>query len=163
MDQVITFDRSLQERLQDYLEIFSNEKHTSAAQIKRGFSFHLEFSVDPNGWQAVWKIPRLTCEQLHIAFPTIVLVYVDEIDFNELMAFVKIIAVQDDISLPEKHYVPLLQLWPTKSQDKTVVLNLVSTAKALDMYRFFYTNVFLPWDFDEDDNVDWLGTHLGMK
>ncbi|XP_017774290.1 PREDICTED: SHC SH2 domain-binding protein 1 homolog B [Nicrophorus vespilloides] len=162
MDQVITYDKSLQQRLQEYLDVYSSSKIGTVNQIRKEWGYYLEFSLDPNGWQAIWKIPRISCENLKIPFPTIVLVYIEDVSFNDLSAVAKIIAVQDDISLPEKHFVPLMQLWPTKDQDKTVALNMQNTSNSLDMYRFFYTNIFMPWDYD-DDNSDWLQMHLETR
>ncbi|CAG9768336.1 unnamed protein product [Ceutorhynchus assimilis] len=159
MDQIITFDKSLQTRLEEYKNVFVGSQTLLYSQIQKEWAYHLELSLDPNGWQAVWKIPRLKCEELKIPFPTVVLVYVLDVAYLDLAALVRILAVQDDIHLPEKHHVPLTQLWPTKQQDKTIALNLHSTANALDMLRFFYIHILMPWD-EEDDTVDWKGTHL---
>ncbi|KRT79168.1 hypothetical protein AMK59_6912, partial [Oryctes borbonicus] len=163
MDQVIVFDKSLQQRLQEYLDILSGHSILSVSNIKKEWAFFLELSIDVSGWQAIWKLPRLTCELYKISFPTIVLVYVEDIYFESLEALVKVLAVQDDISLPEKHKVSLIQLWPTKTQDKSVVLNLQSTANALDILRFFYHNLITPWDYEDDDTADWLGRHLESR
>lgn len=73
-------------------------------------------------------------------------------------------AVQDgDVHLDDTHVIPLVQLWPTKQQDNTVPLNLNSTAEAIDMLRFFYNHVFMPWDCDEDDMGDWAKKHLESR
>ncbi|GJQ82467.1 hypothetical protein Trydic_g14458 [Trypoxylus dichotomus] len=163
MDQVIVFDKSLQQRLQEYLDILSGHSILSVSNIKKEWAFFLELSIDVSGWQAIWKLPRLTCELYKICFPTIVLVYIEDIYFESLEALVKILAVQDDISLPDKHTVSLIQLWPTKAQDKSVVLNLQSTANALDILRFFYHNLIMPWDYEDDDTADWVSKHLESR
>lgn len=162
MDQVILFDKSLQQRLEEYKDVLSGYEVLSVSMIKKEWSFYLDLTLDPNGWQAVWKIQRQTCEVLNIPFPSVVLVYVINISTEDLSALVKILAVQDDIHLPEKQQVPLLHLWPTKEQDKSVALNLQSTANALDMLRFFYANILMPWDYDED-TVDWASNHLESR
>lgn len=162
MDEVFHFDKSLQERLHEYVEILSNDKVTSADSIRKAWSFYLELTIDLNGWQAVWKVPRLTCQELKIPFPSLILVYVDSVDFDELSAHIKVIGVQDDIEIHEHHFVPLMQLWPTKEQDKSVVLDLATTANVTDMYRFFYMHVFLPWDHDDDD-TNWLSNNLSSR
>lgn len=159
MDQIFTFDKSLQTRLHEYEEVFSGLDTLPYSKIQREWAYYLELTLDPNGWQAVWKIPRLKCEELKIPFPTVVLAYVLNVDYTDLTALVRILAVQDDIHLPEKHNVPLAQLWPTKQQDKTIALNLNSTANALDMLRFFYIHILMPWD-EDDDSADWRGAHL---
>lgn len=164
MDQVIVFDKSLQQRLQEYLDILSGQNNVQpVSNLKKEWAFFLELCVDVSGWQAIWKIPRLTCELYKLPFPTIVLVYVEDIYFENLEALVKILAVQDDISLPDNHVVSLIQLWPTKAQDKSVVLNLQSTANALDMLRFFYHSLIMPWDYDDDDTSDWVSKHLESR
>ncbi|GLV42478.1 nessun dorma [Carabus blaptoides fortunei] len=124
---------------------------------------YLELAIDPLGWQAIWKIPRLICEKFRISYPTIVLAYVDSIEFVELTATVKILAVQDDIQLPEIHTANLTQLWPTKHQDDTVCLDMQATANALDMLRFFYNHLWRPWDMEEDDDSDWITKHLEVR
>lgn len=163
MDQIITFDKSYQQRFQEYMDVLSGYEVLAANQVKREWGCYLELVMDPNGWQAVWKIPRITCEKHKILFPTIVLVYVENIDFRDLTAFVKILAVQDDIHLPESHVVPLIQLWPTKDQDDTVCLNLQATANGIDMLHFFYTRIWMPWDTDDEENVDWLSKYLEIR
>lgn len=163
MDQILTFDKSYQQRFQEYMDVLSGYEILAANQVKKEWGFYLEMVIDPNGWQAVWKIPRITCEKYKILYPTIVLVYVDNIDFRDLSAFVKILAVQDDIHLTESHIVPLTQLWPTKYQDDTVGLNLQATGNGIDMLHFFYNHLWRPWDIDDDENIDWLSKHLEIR
>lgn len=162
MDEVITFDKSLKQRLEEYNEVFSVE-FLPSSYIRKDWIFFLEMVVDVNGWQALWKIPRLTCEKLEIPFPSVVLVLILNVEFKSLNALVRVLAVQDEIMIPEKNVVSLLQLWPTKEQDKSIALNIFSTANALDMYRFFYLHVYMPWDRDEDDNIDWKSNHLESR
>lgn len=163
MDQIITFDKSFQQRFQEYMDVLSGYEILAASQVKKEWGFHLELVMDLNGWQAIWKIPRLVCEKHKILFPTIVLVYVENIDFRDLTAFVKILAVQDDVQLPQSHIVPIMQLWPTKYQDDTAGLNLQATANGIDMLRFFYNNLWMPWDIDEEETVDWLSKNLEIR
>lgn len=159
MDQIITFDKSLQTRLQEYEEVFSGLATLPYSKIQSEWAYYLELTLDPNGWQAVWKIPRLKCEEMKIPFPTFVLVFVHSVNYADLTALVRILAVQDEIHLPEKHYVPLIQLWPTKEQDRSIALNINATANCLDMLRFFYIYVLMPWD-EDDDCADWKGANL---
>ena len=160
MDQVISFDKSLQQRLQEYKDVLAGYEILPVSAIQKEWGFYLELTVDPNGWQAVWKIHRRACEAFNIPFPSIVLVFVLNVDFKDLTALVKVLAVQDDIHIPDKHCVPLVQLWPTKDQDKSVALNLQSTANSLDMLKFFYNHLFMPWDYEDDDGIDWKTKHL---
>lgn len=164
MDQVIILDKSFQVRMQEYSDMLGQSKEVlSVSQIKKEWTNFLEMSMDPSGWQAVWKVPRLTCELLAIPYPAIILLYIQDVDFDELTATAKVIAVQDDISLTEIVSVPIIQVWPTKTQDPTVVLNLKATANALDMVRFFYMNLIMPWDIEEDNKEDWVERHLESR
>lgn len=159
----MTFDKSLQQRLQEFRDVLSGYDVLPVNLIKKEWTFYLELTLDPSGWQAAWKIPRLMCEVLNIPFPSVALVLVLNVEYRDLSALVRVLAVQDDISIPEKHSVPLSQLWPTKEQDKSVALNMQSTANALDMLRFFYTHVYMPWDNEDDDSVDWKSKHLESR
>lgn len=163
MDEIIVFDKSFQERLQEYQDTLATHEVLAATQVKKEWSMYLELAIDPLGWQAIWKIPRIICEKFKISYPTIVLAYVDSIDFEQLTATVKILAVQDDIQLPEIHTANLTQLWPTKHQDDTVCLDMQATANALDMLRFFYNHLWRPWDVEEDDDSDWITKHLEVR
>lgn len=164
MDQIITFDKSYQQRFQEYMDVLSGYEILSANQVRKEWGFYLELVADPNGWQAVWKIPRGVCERLKILYPSIVLVYVENVSFADLAAFVKILAVQDEIHLPEAHVVPLIQLWPTRHQDETLTgLNVDATANAIDMLHFFYNHLWMPWDGDDEENVDWITKHLEVR
>lgn len=159
MDEIILFDKSFQDRLSEYENLFSGVSKVPYSTLQNEWSFYLELTMDGSGWQAIWKIPRLKCEEFKIYFPTIVLVYVINISFSDLTALVRILAVQDDIHLPEKHHVSLAHLWPTKQQDRSIALNIGATANALDVYRFFNLNLLMPWDEDED-SADWVQDHL---
>ncbi|CAH1981167.1 unnamed protein product [Acanthoscelides obtectus] len=160
MDDIITFNKSLQQRYQEYREVFGGLP-VPYRKLNKCWTFYLQFTVDVIGWQAVWKIPRLTCESLCITFPSFVLVLVLEIDFENLEALVRVLAVRDDIVIPDIHRVQLIQLWVTKDQDKSIALNLESTANSIDMLRFFYLYLVRPWD--EDEESDWVSSHLESR
>jgi hypothetical protein len=59
---------------------------------------------------------------------------VKDVTFQELQAVVDIVAVQDDISLAERHKVPLTSLYPTKKQENKM-LDIDGTANCLDQLR----------------------------
>ena len=161
--EVYTFDKSLQERLVELTEILSSRGEiVPASQIQAEWSYHIELVIEPVGWQALWKIPRLVCEDFQIHYPTIVVVVVEQVDFNALNALVKITAVQDEIHLPEKYDVPLVELYPTHNQENTA-LDMVGTASCIDQLRFFYNYLWMPWDIDDDDNTDWVSVHLETR
>lgn len=163
--EIFTFhDKTLAVRLDEYKNILSKEgKVVPASQIRAEWICDVELVIEPIGWQALWKISPMTCEILfNIPYPTIVLVEVIGMDISALSATVKIIAVQDDICLPEKHEVPLIELYPTISQ-KNTKLDIVGTAHCIDRLRFFYNYLWMPWDEEEDDNTDWVEQHLEQR
>lgn len=115
------------------------------------------------GWQALWKIPRLLCEQMRVRYPTVVLGYVEQVFFKELKAEFEITAVQDEsVHLPIRHEVALEDLWPTHLQENPAI-NVERTADCLDQIRFFYTHVWMPWDQDNDDDINWVEKHLETR
>ncbi|XP_033334782.1 SHC binding and spindle associated nessun dorma [Megalopta genalis] len=161
--EIYTFDKSLQERLVELTEILSSrDEIVPASQIKAEWFYHVELVIEPTGWRALWKIPRLVCEDFQVHYPTIVVVEVEQVDFTDLSALVKIIAVQDEIHLPEKYDVPLVELYPTHKQENNA-LDMEGTASCIDQLRFFYNYLWMPWDIDDDDNTDWVSVHLETR
>ncbi|XP_053999247.1 protein nessun dorma [Hylaeus anthracinus] len=161
--EIYTFDKSLQERLIELTEILSSRGEiVPASQIQAEWSYHVELVIEPVGWQALWKIPRLVCEDFQVHYPTIVVVEVEQVDFADLSALVKITAVQDEIHLPEKYDVQLVELYPTHNQENDA-LDVVGTASCIDQLRFFYSYLWMPWDIDDDDNTDWVSVHLETR
>jgi len=111
----------------------------------------------------MWKIPRVICEELKIKYPTIVFGTVEHVMFKELKAIFTVIGVEDDdIHIPEKHEVHLEELWPTKEQENNA-LNVEKTADSIDRLRFFYNNIWMPWDYDYDDDINWADKHLESR
>ncbi|XP_026827770.1 protein nessun dorma-like [Ooceraea biroi] len=160
---IYTFHESFEERLEEYIEILTTEgKVIPASQIHEEWSCDVELVIEPVGWQAFWNIPRSTCENYHIRYPTVVLVEVLGTDYPTLCASVKITAVQDDIQLPEKHEVPLIELYPTIKQ-KNTSLDILGTAHCVDRLRLFYNHLWMPWDEDDDDDIDWVDQHLRSR
>lgn len=161
---IYTFhDKTLAERLEEYTNILSAQgRIVPASSIRTEWVCDVELVIEPVGWQALWKISRTTCENYGIRYPTIVKVEVLGMDFPILNALVKITAVQDDIHLPEKHEVPLVELYPTIDQQNHS-LDIVGTAHCVDRLRFFYHYLWMPWDEDEDDDIDWVEQHLERR
>ncbi|KAJ4429667.1 hypothetical protein ANN_21868 [Periplaneta americana] len=100
------------------------------------------------------------CATSFSAVLALLLPVVKNLIFQELTAVVDIVAVQDDISLPEEHEVSLISLYPTKQQEYD--LNITNTAECLDQLRFFYNHLWWPWDCD-DASEDWPSTHLEAR
>ncbi|KAJ9581630.1 hypothetical protein L9F63_023213, partial [Diploptera punctata] len=158
---IIIFEKSFEQRYEEYMNILGSRGALSAHEVRNEWKFYIECVIEAGGWEAVWKISRSKCEELDIDFPTIILVMVDCVYFEELEAEVTIVAVQGDIHLPEKHVVPLKYLFPTKQDDS--VLNIDSTANCLDQYRVFYNHLWRPWDGEGDENNDWVLDHLESR
>lgn len=134
--EIYTFDKSLRERLVEYEGVLSGrDTVVPSSRIKREWTFDIELVIEPVGWQALWKIPRLTCQEFEIHYPTIVVVQVENVDCSELAALVKIVAVQDEIHLPEKCDVPLIELYPTRDQENSA-LDCLGTANCIDQLRY---------------------------
>lgn len=159
MDGIIRIEKTFEQRLQEYRDIFTGGDVFSLKRIRNEFSIYLEMQVDPQGWEAIWKVPKITCRFFKIDFPTILLVFVENIDWKKLAARIKVVAVLDDIHLPEFHLVPLIQLWPLQKRSDR---NYVNICNALDVVRFFYINLYMPWD-DENDTDDWVERHLESR
>lgn len=88
---------------------------------------------------------------------------VNNVEFDEMEAQFSLIGVQDEnIHLPEELAVPLEDLWPTLQQENTE-LNAERTAEYLDEYRFFYRNIWMPWDDECDDDCGWSEKHLEAR
>lgn len=161
MEEVIIFDKSYQERLQEYKEIF-DDTSLSVCEIKTKWSLLLELVLDACGWQAIWKIPQSTCEKLQVEYPLLALVYVRNVIFEDLTAEVKILLIDTLEPLPTENTVPLIDLWPTKNQAETVILDMRATANYIDMYKFFYTKVIMPWDYSSNSET-WIQDHLEAR
>lgn len=149
MPSVYTFNRSDNEILQELLRVFSSGRGTAREQ----WSLEAEVLVEPVGWDALWKLSKEFCKKFEVRFPCIACVTVTSIDFEELSANVDVLSVQHEaVSLPERVLdVPLIELWPTVKQREQCV-NAASTAEFIDLLRFFYHNIWMPWD-DQDDKV----------
>lgn len=161
---IYTFnDKTLAERLDEYMNILSiRGKIIPAKHIQAEWSSEVELVIEPANWQALWKLSRYTCGEKNISYPTIVLVEVLEVKYSTLHAEVKIMAVTDNINLPEKYEVPLIELYPTINQ-KDNSLDIEGTAHCVDRLRFFYNHLWMPWDENEDENIDWVEQHLESR
>ncbi|XP_012233271.1 protein nessun dorma [Linepithema humile] len=160
---IYTFhNKTLAERLYEYSSILSLHGKIPAKNIQAEWSNDVELVIESSGWQALWKISRYTCEEQNISYPAIVLVEVLKMKYHTLHAEVKIKAVTENINLPEKYEVPLIELYPTINQ-KDHTLDIEGTAHCVDRLRFFYNHLWMPWDENEDENIDWVERHLDQR
>lgn len=151
MDQVFILHKTYERRLEEYWNIFKKFSLYSCNNFTQYWSMYLRPLIKDSGWIALWKLSRKVCEKFKTIFPTIVLVKVLNVDYNNLQCLCEIIAIQTDIPIPDQYVVPLIDLWPTKVQQE--VANFTTTVNALDIYRFFITKILMPWDSD-NGNID---------
>lgn len=74
--EIITFEKSFQERLSEYRDILGVNGRVPVCRIKDEWYYYIENLLEPAGWQAVWKISRQKCDEFKIQFPTLVIVMV---------------------------------------------------------------------------------------
>uniref|UniRef100_A0A336LQZ3 CSON000921 protein n=1 Tax=Culicoides sonorensis TaxID=179676 RepID=A0A336LQZ3_CULSO len=109
------------------------------------------------GWQAVWKVSRATCDALNLRYPIFIYGTITQVYYEELNANILIEKVSNNDSksqLPDQYDVPLIELFPTKSQENNA-LNIERTAEGIDSLRFFYKNLWRPWDYEYDSDIIW--------
>lgn len=165
MMKTYSFDKSLHERFIEYTEILSNpEKPISASHIESEWVCDTEIVIEPIGWQALWNVPYSVCAQNQVHYPLVLLVEVLSIDYSALSALVKITWDKTDRYrvFPAEYKVKLIELYPTIEQSNTA-LDIIGTAHCLDRLRFFYTYLWMPWDNEDDDNIDWVSEHLESR
>lgn len=162
-DEVFLFNKSLLDRLNEMKSILCNDKKTPASAIKKVWSLYLEVAMEPVGWQAIWQVSRSFCDKLNIRFPCKVMGTIEQVFFLEHSANFIVEAVQENnIELPEKLEVPLVDLWPLKTQENTALV-VEMTARALDQLRFFYNHIWMFYDANTDDDIDWPAKNLESR
>ncbi|XP_075983973.1 SHC binding and spindle associated nessun dorma [Anticarsia gemmatalis] len=149
MPTVYTFSRSDAEIQQELLRVFSSGRGTAREQ----WTMQAELLVEPVGWDALWKLSKEFCKKFEVRFPCIAYITVTSVDFENLSACVDVLSVQHEtVSLPENVVdVPLIELWPTMKQ-RELCINVATTAEFIDLLRFYYNDIWMPWD-DADDKV----------
>ncbi|XP_018321705.1 protein nessun dorma [Agrilus planipennis] len=164
MEETIKFDKTFDERLAEYEKFFPKDIQ-SVSRIQKHWSSCLDLIVNEiNGWHAIWKVPRNICKQHKMQYPSIVLVYVESVDCQQFIAKIEVIAIKSkNADLPDSYVVKLIDLWPTKEQEDVNNIHAIySFADTLDMFRFFYNRILMPWDYDDDD-PKWLSNHLESR
>ncbi|XP_028036607.1 protein nessun dorma [Bombyx mandarina] len=149
MPSVYTFSRSDNEILQELLKVFNTARGTAREQ----WSIQAELLVEPVGWDALWKLSKEFCKKFEVRYPCIAYVTVTSVDFENLSSSVDVLSVQHEaVTLPESVVdVPLVELWPTTKQREQCV-NAATTAEFIDLLRFYYNDIWMPWD-DQDDKI----------
>jgi len=138
---------------------------TPAGDIRRSWSNYLELIVEPAGWLALW-IPTIRTSSLHnwtAKRNDAVVVEVLDVVCSNLEAEIEILKACPTMpeDFPDTIDVPIDELYPIKDQENSH-LNLLNTSICLDLIRFFYQNIWRPWD-DDSDCPDWPGMHLASR
>ncbi|XP_053673603.1 protein nessun dorma [Anopheles nili] len=163
--EVYEFKKSYLTRLLETSNVLnSGDANVPASAIRSEWTNFIEVAIEPTGWQALWKASRPVCEQLSVKYPLVVLGTVNQVLFDELKAVFIIEAIQDDdVHLPEEQItVDLEELWPLRDQANPA-LNVNITADCIDKLRFFYQNLWMPWDNDTEDEHGWIDKHLESR
>ncbi|XP_050088743.1 protein nessun dorma isoform X1 [Anopheles aquasalis] len=163
--EVYEFNKTLLTRLMETRNVLNGSGgNVRASEIRSEWISYIEVVVEPTGWQALWKASRAVCEKLSVKYPLLVLGTVDQVLFDELQASFIVEAIQDDdVQLLEKELVvDLEELWPLREQNNPA-LNVTITADCIDKLRFFYQNLWMPWDGEEQDDHGWVENHLESR
>lgn len=164
MDEIFIYNKSIEERLADFNDILgSQNKVLPASKVKHEWCLYLELVIERAGWRALWKIPRDKCDLYDITYPNVVIAYIEDVSFMNLTAQIKVIAVKNNIHLPDSIEANLTDLYPTIEQDTSIALDIGLTAENLENYRFFYHNIWMPWDEDREEFEDWPSQHLESR
>lgn len=133
----------------------------TADNIRSTWAYYLELCIEPAGWQAQWKIPRMLCTELKLDYPVVVLGIVENCIFDELKCSFRVTGVEDEnIHLPEICQVNIAELWLTKDQINNV-LDFKKTSDCIDQFRFFYNHIWMPWDAEDDEGYrQWADKNL---
>lgn len=138
-----------------------------AEDIRAAWSRYLELVVQPVGWVAVWiPTPRTTtsasASQNWKMKKHDVIVEVLDIMCTSLEAEVRILKRPSGVeNIQEIIEVPVDELYPVKNGVNDD-LDLLNTAVCLDLVRFFFNNIWKPWD-DHSECLDWPGTYLSAR
>jgi len=145
--------------------LLANDNPLRANEVRRAWSCYLELVVEPAGWMAILIPSADTARMLKVDAGRrgAMVVEVLNINCDVLEAEVEILRSSDDrvISDGFKSEVPIDELYPLKNQEFDT-LNMNATVVALDLIRFFYKHIWMPWD-EDSDIPDWPGQHLANR
>ena len=143
--------------------VLSSSGCLHAGDVREAWSSYLELVVEPAGWRALLRpsqdtLALLGLQQTGEQRPAM-LVNVLDVMCDSLEAEVELVRdSQDGEVVGGLLTVPIDELYAVKQQE-IPTLDLTSTVTAIELIRFFYENIWMPWD--EDSEVeDWPGQHL---
>lgn len=154
-------------------EVYSNQILIAASigDIEKAMIEYTNNVVEPVGWNAVW---RATTSTTGLDVECDFLVEVLDVSMHKLESTIKILGIFDsadlstiqespDYQLMEQleegvRTVPLIELYPMSEDDSEGFF--LKTAVAIEYIRFFYRNIWRPWDEEDDDDVIFSEKHL---
>ena len=143
--------------------VLSSSGCLHAGEVREAWSSYLELVVEPAGWRALLRpssdtLALLGLHQTGDSRPAM-LVNVMDVICNSLEAEVELVKVSEDgEEVGNLATVPIDELFAVKQQE-IQTLDLTSTVTAIDLIRFFYENIWMPWD-EESEVEDWPSQHL---
>ena len=134
-----------------------------AEDVRGAWSSYLELLVEPAGWRALLRPSPNTSALLGLHQSgdrrAAILVNVLDVLSDSLEAEVELVRnSQDGEVVGGLLTVPIDELYAVKQQE-IPTLDLTSTVTAIELIRFFYENIWMPWD-EESEEEDWPGQHL---
>jgi len=159
LPEVSSFELTEEECLSKLQVVLKNDddKPLSAKDVRDAWSNYCKFVMEPAGWQAVLIPSEDTADVLQgeAGRKGAVLVEVTDIVCDNLEAEVELLHECMENKIVS---VPLDELFPIKKQEYEG-LNMTSTIVALDLLRFFYKHIWMPWD-EDSECLDWPAQHL---
>ncbi|KAG8235556.1 hypothetical protein J437_LFUL015397, partial [Ladona fulva] len=142
----IEFDKTLQERLDEFKEIFvwssevrdetsTGQKRASAYLMKDFWGNHLSVVLYPKGWKAIWRVPIGKCLLMDLKHPSNVLVEVISINWENLSADVQVLKINEHYVPSSKRIAALCELFPI--EERTTECDPWMIANELDKYRLY--------------------------
>ncbi|XP_071452052.1 protein nessun dorma-like isoform X2 [Hetaerina americana] len=169
---VIEFDKTLQERLQEYRDIFSvsaefDEGYPGScknrilgSQVKDFWRNYLSVVLAPRGWRAIWKIPVEKCQLMSLQYPSEILVEVLSTSLETFSAEVKVLSINEKPLPQTRRSAGLIELFPVDFNYELVDPWIL--ADDLDKFRFFFQQIWYPWD-ETDDSSSWPESYLEKR
>lgn len=153
------------------MEIIEDLRHTlnpddilvNGSELPQLWIGYAEQSIEPAGWQALWRSDRNTSTQLKEKLLSPSLVEVVHVDYETLEATVEQIKDPDEEMRSvdgEQFGVRLTELHPLVKQENGAV-NVEATHLALQKMRFFDNHLSFPWDSEVNEN--WFDVHLPVR
>jgi len=155
-----------EEDVQTYMQavLQSSNQALSAREVRGAWSSYLELVMEPTGWLAALIPSQSTAEKLGVSTGRkgASIVEVRDVLCDDLEAEVEILQSPNGIGVKQSVVeVPIDELYPLKNQECETI-NMAPTILAIGMIRFFYKNIWMPWD-EDSDSCDWPGQHLANR